>query len=205
MVVTAGQVADSLSLLIPGFVLMKVFYLFGFQSKRSDAQWVIWSILATAPILGLATALIGSRSWLLLPVAITIGVIGGGVLSFLWRRFAPAGVRSEVLIRAWDNVLGGSSRWVHVELKDGRIFRGWQLYAAKSVETDDLDLYLREPVVVVNDEYVALPDVEGLLLERSEIVLIAVLDHDDPAPGAAPTPVPRKPQRRRWWNRRRPG
>jgi Family of unknown function (DUF6338) len=187
MLVTAAEVADSLALLIPGFVLMKVFYLLGFQTKRSDAQWVIWSVLATAPILWTASAL--SRSTPVgLPVAIALGVGGGAALSLLWRaliHFVPA-IGSEVNIRAWDNVLGGGERWIQVELTDGRTFRGWHEYAARSVDTDDLDLYLRDPAAVVKDDYVALDGVEGLLLERSQIVMVAVFDESDPPP--APTP-----------------
>ena len=50
MVVTAPQVVDTLRLLVPGFVLLKAFYIVGLRTKRSDAQWVIWSILAAVPV-----------------------------------------------------------------------------------------------------------------------------------------------------------
>jgi uncharacterized protein DUF6338 len=48
--ITAEGVADTLRLLIPGFVALKLFYLFGLKTKRSDLEWTLWSVLVAAPL-----------------------------------------------------------------------------------------------------------------------------------------------------------
>jgi hypothetical protein len=53
--ITAEQVADTLALLIPGFVALKIFYWFGQRTKRADWEWVLWSVLVSAPIAMAAT------------------------------------------------------------------------------------------------------------------------------------------------------
>lgn len=177
MLVTAAQVADTLALAIPGFVLMKVFYLLGFQTKRSDAQWVIWSILATAPLVGLTNALLrGGSDWRVFPLELFIALAAGGSLAVMWRglaRLAPS-LQGEMTIGAWDNVVA-TRRWLLVELKDGRRFKGWPKYVARSVDTDDVDLFIADPAVVVGDTYIALDSVEGILLKRSDITMITAL------------------------------
>jgi hypothetical protein len=71
-----------------------------------------------------------------------------------------------------DGRVGGSMPALH----DGRTLSGYAAYPTRSVETDDLDLYLREPNLVVNEEYQQMPGVEGLVIARSEISTIAVID-----------------------------
>src|SRR6266851_7885945 len=98
MLVSAQQVVDTLALLVPGFVLIKVFYFFGLQTKRSDAQWVIWSILASAPIASLASALTrGSGSLTTLAVSLLFAVTGGVLLSAAWGQLAAR--RPDLLAR----------------------------------------------------------------------------------------------------------
>ena len=48
--ISAVQVADTLALLVPGFVALKIFYWFGQRTKRADWEWALWSILIAAPI-----------------------------------------------------------------------------------------------------------------------------------------------------------
>lgn len=57
--ITADQVVDTLRLLIPGFVALKVFYVFGQRTKRADWEWTLWSVLLSAPIAGAATWIAG--------------------------------------------------------------------------------------------------------------------------------------------------
>jgi hypothetical protein len=187
VLVTAAQVADSLALLVPGFVLMKAFYVLGFPTTRSDAQWVIWSILATAPLLALTNALLHGRpDWRTFPVELFTGLASGGVLALAWRGLAlvaPA-LQREMTIRAWD-LLGPN--WLLVELSDGRRFRGWPKYLARSVDTDDADLFLADPAVEVGTTYTPLDTVEGLVLKRSDIKMVAVFKSTKVAVGAQQT------------------
>ena len=55
--ITADQVAATIRLLIPGFVLLKVFYLVGQRTKRADWEWTLWSVLASVPIGLIASSL----------------------------------------------------------------------------------------------------------------------------------------------------
>ena len=54
---TAKDVADSLLLLGPGFVLLKTIYLFGGQRQRSEWEWVVWSVLASVVLANIAVPL----------------------------------------------------------------------------------------------------------------------------------------------------
>jgi hypothetical protein len=161
---------------------MKTFYQFGLQTKRSDAQWAIWSILAAAIVNELANQTISTLrpAWdnaFVTAFAIAIGA--GLALSFVWRKWwsrAPQ-LAGAGAIRAWDAIfvsLGERSRWVQVQTLHSGVISGRTLYAAKSVDTDDLDLYVVEPKLVQDDKFVDLPGVEGLLIQRSEIASLAV-------------------------------
>ena len=177
MTVTAAQVADTLSLLVPGFVAMKLFYQFGLQTRRSDPQWVVWSLLAAVPVNAIGDALYPQRDFWHGVLTFAIAVLSGGALVLVWRilaRFRP-GVARDFTIRAWDNLFLGMAPWLQVETTDGRVISGWPMYAAKSVDTDDLDLYLAEPKFVEDGAYVEIPNVAGILVARSRIAYISVI------------------------------
>ncbi len=178
MLVSAAQVADTLRLLIPGFVLMKIFYQFGLPTKRTDAQWVLWSLLAAVPVNLVASAIHpasdGAQFW----IAIAIAVAAGALFVLLWSRIAKRWplLAADLKIRAWDVVLGSpKGRWLQVELTDHRVYSGRPKHVAQSVDADDLDLYLAEPKGVVGDDYVDLPGVDGILIPRSQVSLVYVV------------------------------
>ncbi len=187
MLVDASQVADTLRLLVPGFVLAKTFYLFGLRTRRSDAQWVIWSILAAVPVNGIANGLVdiagtvlhrGKDGNVVLAVAIVVAVAAGWQLGKLWHRLVQMRPEwaADAAIRAWDNIFGRSyPEWIQVMLIDKvTVYSGKPRYAARSVQTDDLDLYLLEPALLVQGRQVELPGVEGVLVPRSQISAIMV-------------------------------
>jgi hypothetical protein len=179
MLVSADQVADTLRLLVPGFVLMKTFYVFGLKTRRSDAQWVIWSLLAAVPVNGLTNVFHAGKDNVTLLLAVLIAVAAGWLLGMGWTsllRFRPSWGASA-MVRAWDVIFGRSQppEWLQVKLTDKTVYSGRPPYAARSVDTDDLDLYLLNPAILSADgAYVALPGVEGVLVPRSQISAIAV-------------------------------
>jgi hypothetical protein len=179
MLIKAGEVADTLRLLVPGFILMKTFYWFGLKTKRSDAQWVIWSILAAVPVNALATALFpGNDNNRTLLLATAIALVAGWIIGLAWQaliRLRPS-FGAEAAIRAWDVVFGQTKpEWLQVKLTDATVYVGKPVSAARSVDTDDLDLYIIEPRILAKDGgYVQLHGVSGVLLPRSQIVAIAV-------------------------------
>ena len=168
MLVNADQVAATLALLVPGFVLMKTFYWFGLATKRSDAQWVIWSLLAAAPISAVAHPSAGLAN---LGLALAIAVAAGWLLSLAWQGLARVSpdLVAKAGIRAWDAVfMRPIAQWVTVDMHDGRRFFGLALFPARGVDTDDLDLFLGTPKFVNDkDEFEELPGVEGILIARS--------------------------------------
>ena len=187
MLVDAGQVADTLRLLVPGFVLAKTFYLFGLRTKRSDAQWVIWSILAAVPVnaaanflVNLAGALLrrGKNADVILALALVLAITGGWLLAKLWHWLVKKRPEwaADAAIRACDNIFGRTyPEWIQVMLVDqATVYSGKPRYAARSVQTDDLDLYLLEPALLVKGQPVELVGVEGILVPRSQISAVAV-------------------------------
>jgi hypothetical protein len=175
--ITAQQFADTLRLLLPGFVAAKTFYALGLQTKRSDAQWVLWSILAAAPVAYLGDFLVplpGAASLVVqVPLAVALGAwlaVGWLLLSRRW-----PWLLADQAIRAWDELFTGPSRWIEVTLKNGvGTYLGYAGAAASSVVTDDLDLLLLKPALVQDSQAVDLPGVESILVRREDIALIVV-------------------------------
>jgi hypothetical protein len=65
--------------------------------------------------------------------------------------------------------------WLQLELHDKRVLSAWADYPARSVETDDLDLYLRDPQLIVGNTYQPMLGLEGILIPRSSIASVYVV------------------------------
>ncbi len=188
MLINASDVADTLRLLVPGFLATPVFYWFGLRTKRSEWEWVIWSLLAAVPVNAVAFAIAGrvhiTGDWRL-ALALVLGLILGTILIVLWRLFLrvlPQAARG-IAIRAWDDIFGRpTSQWVQIKMLDGTVATGWSMYAAQSVDTDDLDVYIREPTLLQAGNEVALPGVEGILVARSQVAWMMVFEQPDETP-----------------------
>jgi uncharacterized protein DUF6338 len=200
MVVTAAAVTDTLRVLVPGFILLQTFYVFGLQIRRTDAQWVIWSIVAALPVIAATDVLLGLSARVFhtgrdanvtLLLALPIAVVGGLLLAFGWRTLTRRWPRIAAVagVRAWDNVFGrsrsakvsdpvtlssGPPEWLQITLTNKIVYSGRPVYAARSVDTDDVDLYLIDPAIVVGTRSIALSGVEGVLVPRSQIASITV-------------------------------
>ena len=166
---------DTLAYLAPGFVLMKVFYVFGLSTKRSDAQWAIWSVIAAwIPYeFSLRFVPVDLRQ----PASFAIAIILGVVVAVVWHALADRypKVRADQSIRAWDLVLS-RPRWVQVDLTDGRTFLGYVRNASASIDADDeVDLYIGTPKRIEEGKPpIELPNVEGILVRSDHISSIAV-------------------------------
>lgn len=174
---STAEVADTLRLLIPGFVFMKILYQWGLRTKRSDTEWAAWSLLAAAVLQGIADlALNGAPNtplWFTFLLAVALGLLA----AVIWQRCVSIwpSLRGQVGVNAWSVVLA-EPRWIQVQTTGGQTFTGYVRHAADAVETDSLDIYLAEPVQVVGEERFDLgSSVEGLLISREQIELIAVL------------------------------
>lgn len=177
MTLDAAQFADTLRLLLPGFVLTKTFYQFGLRTKRSDGQWVLWSILAAAPVAFTGALLVPLPNATALVIDIPVAIALGALLGVAWQLAAqrwPA-LRADGATRAWDELFQGESHWIEVTLKgDLGTYSGYALSVASSVDTDDLDLLIGQPVLVEGGSLVPIPGVESLLVRREDIGRIIV-------------------------------
>jgi Family of unknown function (DUF6338) len=64
MTLTSDQVVAAITYLIPGFIALKILYVFGFRSKRSDIEWALWSLLASLALAPLITELGKAFGWI---------------------------------------------------------------------------------------------------------------------------------------------
>ena len=179
MLVKAADVVDTLRLLIPGFVALKAYYLLGLRTKRTDAEWVLWSILFSVPVTAMASLIHSEDDNRRLAWALALAAAGGGVLGIAYTQLArriPA-VRPLTAVRAWDAALA-RSRWMQFWLKNGSVWLGRPEMLASSAETDDLDVYLVNVHLVdpSTGQKSQLDGVEGLLISRTEMCAVAVFE-----------------------------
>ena len=112
---------------------------------------------------------------IMLGIALLIALVAGAIGAIVWRRIAtaqPSWLRG-MQPNAWGAYLR-ESRWLLVKTEDG-LYSGWAQSVADPVETDDLDLLLGEPQLVVDGTYTPLANVEGLLVRREDIKWVALL------------------------------
>ena len=225
MILTASAVADTLRLLLPGFVALQFFYRLGPRARHSDFHWTLWSLLVAAPLAAVGFALgpqvttglaraglpyLGASDSSMV-AAIFVGVVGGVIGGVAWRWSARRWVRLQAStdLRAWDTVLTRSD-WIQVWTRGDRSFTGHPQFVANSAEVDDLDFYLEDPQeVFANGDVDKLEGIEGFLIARSDIGWLAVLKPrgegsvggptvavEGGGPAAPSAPVPASPRSR---------
>lgn len=195
---SAADIEATLRYLIPGFIVVKVFYWVGLKTRRTDLELALWSIVAAAvvnaglstvaPVAGPPGGPPAPEELPRLVLAAGVGAALGAGLGILWRLTSRRlqVVRIAAAPRVWDTVLT-EPNWLQVWTKDGEVTFGYASRVAESVDTDDLDLYLERPERVVDmttGARVRLPQTTGLLIARSEITKVQVLGEDKPAPDA---------------------
>lgn len=188
MTITAGQFADTLRFLLPGFIAAKTLYALGVQTKRSDAQWALWSVLLAAPILYVGDALVPLAGAAALVIDIPVAIALGALLALAWRLASARWplARAGASIHAWDELFTGEPRWIEITLKDGcGTYLGYASSVASSVETDDLDILLASPETVEDGVATPIAGVESVLMRRADIARILV--HAPTAPSESPS------------------
>jgi hypothetical protein len=217
-VISADEVADTLRLLIPGFVALKLFYWFAQRSKRPDWEWTLWAVLVSAPIAVAANRLAGfagakstdlakaiadcgvaqgagktgadlhaalaacatesvaaHNADLRLAIALAIAVIASFVAIWIWRQLVTRfpRLRERASLLAWDAVLS-QPHWVQMKVGD-LVYSGKVDLVADPAETDDLDIYLKEPAIIKGSEVVPLDVTAGIIVAREKVEWIQVL------------------------------
>jgi uncharacterized protein DUF6338 len=178
-VITVEQAQAALALLLPGFLALKIFAARGGESRRTDLEWTLWSLLVAA-LIGATLDLFGWPAALrvrLVP-SLALGLLGGVGAVIVWKIWGLIHPASEVALdkRAWDHVFR-NPHWVLLTLKDGDSLLGWPKVIADSKDTDDLDIYLeRCEWVLADGTRQPLVNTKGMLVPRSEITRIQVLE-----------------------------
>jgi hypothetical protein len=206
---------EVVAFLAPGFLALKIFYLFGAQRSRSEWEWTTWSVIASLPINGAAGLILSTlRSTATTPqaasastqidsslvaLALALAVGTGFVLAFGWRQVRASTTRParwlqrQVTDSAWDQALedaGHKKQAIIVVTDSGSRYRGKLRYAGREDAHAAGWLYLFYP-----DEWDAeaetwgrVPDIDGLLLDRARLQMVQVYeapDDDEPGPGLA--------------------
>jgi len=81
MTISAEDAIATLRFVLPGFVLLSVFYWFGLATRRTDWRWLLWSLLASVPLAWAASAtaeVFGSKS---VDLARTVAECGADLLA----------------------------------------------------------------------------------------------------------------------------
>ena len=146
--------------LAPGFLALKLFYLFGAQRPRSQWEWTTWSIIASLPLNAVAWLAAGlvavvvarpaspvvaaSTPWQPDGASVAFALILAGASGLLaalaWRRVRGSEnqravwLRRELTDSAWDQALEDAhhkERAIAVALDDGTWYRGRLQYGGR--------------------------------------------------------------------------
>jgi hypothetical protein len=182
--VSAGDAQATLAYLVPGFLALKLFYVVGLRTRRSDLSWTVLSVAAAAGLNGIV-ALTGvtDPSWRV-AYATLLGLLAALVAGAVWRpiRDSTLGRRVKVSFdrQAWD-ALWGEPAWVQVWVRDGPVVFGAARVAADSVETDNLDIFVSSPSWVdrVTGDRTPATGTAGIWIAAADIQLIQLLAETD--------------------------
>jgi hypothetical protein len=177
--VNAADIQRTLEYLVPGFIALKVFYVVGLRTRRSDLGWTVLSIATAAALNALATVVgITDASWRVIAATI-VGILIALIAGAVWRRLARrlVGVKASFDRQAWD-ALWSKPVWVQVWVRDGPIILGAPTVVSQSAETDDQDVLLSEPSWVdrATGERQKVAGVDGIWVSARDIQLVQVLD-----------------------------
>jgi hypothetical protein len=192
------QIRDAAVLLIPGFLALKLFYLFGAQRPRSQWEWTTWSVLVSFPIDWSVRALgPNAAAWLhvepatvdvVLRLVAAIGLAAAAVL--VWGLIRASDVtwlvrlRRSVTDSAWDEVLDNAhrkKRWLEVQaVRSGgdTRYRGWLDTAGREDAQAEPWVYLRKVTRQAESggAWTELAGTHGVLIHRDQIRSIRIFE-----------------------------
>ncbi len=187
--------------LAPGFLALKLFYLFGAQRKRSEWEWTTWSIIASLPLTGIASLLRDQSAiqrtapdaldtaYRLL-VAVALGSLVASAWQYVRRssHHRAAQLRTEFGSSAWDEALEDvqrSRRQVELVLEGGKRYMGTVRYGGREDNEAEGWVYLTHPEVYDESlkKFRPAKGTHGYLVHRDRILRIRVaLTKSEPDP-----------------------
>ncbi len=206
---TWSDVLQFVAIIGPGFVLLKVLYIFGGQHRRLEWEWVVWSVLLGLVLSSISRAVVGVAAfdWGPIPhddgivlTSFTLAVVFGASLAYGWERVKRSPrddarrLRRWVNDSAWDFVLDDANRKdngveVITEIDDKEV----AYYG--SLDTFGQEVAEAEPWIYLTfvyrwDEkegYLPLSEkTVGMLFHRSQVKRLRFIARDEPALTAEP-------------------
>jgi hypothetical protein len=200
------DLVQNLALLAPGFIALKILDLFGGQHRRLEWEWVVWSVVISLPIAGLAWAIRQVLGfWLPEPtqtdavelvcrflVAAGVGAVAAGAWWTLKRSHArlPQRVVRWLSDSAWDVILDEAVRdncGVAVDVTEGgRAVAYYGDLTAFGYETAGAEPWLYLTHVQRSkgrgNSYRPIDArTRGMLVHKDEITRIRLVDQSEPA------------------------
>ena len=168
------EATATIRVLVPGFVLLRVFYWRGFRTQRTDLELVLWSLVLSLPVYGAAVLLRREDDVWTVLLAVGIAIVAGELAGRAWRAIVRRHrwIQDYMNPTAWDSVVADAG-WVQVRMTDGTTYVGSVELATDTAQSDQRDLYLRDPAYVYEGQMVPMDGAEGLLLLGSSIATVA--------------------------------
>lgn len=185
---SVDEATATLRVVVPGFLLLRVFYWRGFRTQRTDLELVLWSLALSLPVYGLAALIRPANDVWTVVIAVVIALLAGEIAGRIWRAVIRrrAWLQDYMNATSWDSVIAAAG-WVQVRMTDGTTYVGSVELATDTAQSDQLDLYLRDPAYVDGDRFVTMSGADGLLILGSSIATIARFS---PRPSRPPPDAP---------------
>lgn len=180
---SAADVQATVEYLVPGFIGLKVFYVAGLRTRRSDFAWTVLSVAASA-VLNFAVTTYGGVTdpSYRAADATVLGVAVALLAAFVWQRYLAPRWRHLFDRQVWDDLFD-RPRWAQMWIKDGPIILGAPSRVSESADADEQDICVRNPSWVdpASGARTPLRDVFGIWVPANEISYMQLLRApDDP-------------------------
>ena len=190
------DLATIVALFLPGFIAVSLFGLTNRQIARNRPalQWALWSLAVSLVLVAPTHAVFGILGWprsaldpqfylALLALAIFMGYSAGRLAGT--ERGRRVTTRLHILLSPWTWVqVLSSRRSVVVHLNDGTVLYGYPRHYTDDPREEIRELYSTQPMVLTEDaetgdeQFILLPETEGVLIESSQIRFIQLLQEE---------------------------